>query len=510
MTEKQALVKRTMTNSIMNLSGFVVSVLVALVLIPFIVDHIGLEKYGIYGLFIALLGPLGITNIGFNQASIKYISEYQGKGDYEQINRYFQTNLSMVLGFGLLGSILIYFFGFDLIRHFFLIDPEDHELIQNCLMYVTFMWFIGQLNNVLSAIPIAFQRFVYLGIGNILLTLINAGLVVVLIGRGLEGLLLAYCIGNGILLFIWIIFIKRISPQIRFGLKIHKGALKKTSVFAGWQTLGQLGAILSQQAEKYIIGALFSKVTLGIYIIAHDLHAKLYMPIYKLFEVLFPLFSSMSSGDDQSVRRVILSKSSWFANTLAAIIMIPFIPIAKSFLTVWISEEVAISGSPILIALLISAAVSACSLPLIMYFTGNAKTRFIAATTIVGGIISVSISWVLLRKFDITYAGYGALAAFTLRHLIYIVRIKLLEPKFAVLELINVTIIPILASLTLNLVVGYYWNPDATSWIEIIVYYGLMVVGSIAVVLFAVLLTDNFSTRMADFKTLLKNSTKRT
>lgn len=509
MSGQNNMVKRTLLNSLVNLSSFAVAVIVALLLIPFIVEEIGLEKYGIYGLFIALLGPLGITNIGFNQASIKYISEFHGKGDFERINQYFQTNLVLVFLMGLVGSLLMYFFGFELIKYFFLIDSSDHELIQSCLIYVSLMWFIGQLNNVLSAVPIAFQRFIYLGAGNVSLTLINAVLVVLLIDQGLEGLLIAYCIGNASLLLIWVLFIRRFAPQIQFRFRIHREALKKTSVFAGWQTFGQVGSILSSQAEKYLIGALFTKVTLGIYIIAHDLHAKLYLPIYKLFEVLFPLFSALGSGEEQSMRQRILSKSSWFSNVLAASIMIPFIPIIPSFLSLWISPEMSALGSPILEALLISAAISACSLPLIMYYNGNAKARFIAITTLIGGLISVVTAYTLLSKFDIRYAGYGALLAFLVRHLIYLGRIKMMEKDFAWKELLNVSIIPIGTAIALNLFIANSFDIQLNGWFSIIGFYCLMFLGSLLSISIVAFITDDWRSRIKDFKTLYQHTLKK-
>ncbi len=505
MSDKQGLIKKTVTNSLVNLSSFSVTVIVSLLIIPFIVHRLGLEQFGIYGLFIALLGPLGITNIGVNQASIKYISEYQVRDDYDKINQYFNTSIVMVLAIAVIGSSLILLFGFDIITYFFQINQSDYELVGNCLFYVAAMWFIGQVNNLLAAIPIAFQKFAYLGIGNVLLTLFNALFIVLFINMGLEGLLLAYCLGNAVLFFVWIIFIKRLSPKIKFNLKVNREAFRKCFSFGGWQTLGQVGGVLSSQSEKYLIGAMFTNWSLGVYVIAHDIHAKLYMPIYKLFEVLFPLFSSISDAKNKAISKVILIKSSWFANLLAAAIMIPFIPLIVPFLKLWISPEVSDVGSPILTALIIAAAISACSLPLILYFTGHAKTRFIAMTALAGGVISLTISYILLKKFDIRYAGYGAMAAFFIRHLIYVIRIKMAKEGFVVKELFNVTLLPICASLVLNATILYFFEFEISNWLSLGLYYLCMMLISILFVAIIVLVFDDHKSRIKDIKLILQN-----
>ncbi len=98
----QTLSHKIVRNTIFNIIGRLWGMLVVLFLTPYIIGHIGTEKYGIWALVVVLTGYFGLLDCGVGTSFVKYISEYYTKKDYSGINRIVNTGFLLYAGFGAL------------------------------------------------------------------------------------------------------------------------------------------------------------------------------------------------------------------------------------------------------------------------------------------------------------------------------------------------------------------------------------------------------------------------
>ncbi len=54
---------------------------------PFVLAHIGMQAYGLYGTFFILVAYIGISTVGFSSAYIKYVAEFAAGKRYDEANR---------------------------------------------------------------------------------------------------------------------------------------------------------------------------------------------------------------------------------------------------------------------------------------------------------------------------------------------------------------------------------------------------------------------------------------
>ncbi|MBI4655561.1 MAG: polysaccharide biosynthesis C-terminal domain-containing protein, partial [Elusimicrobia bacterium] len=78
-------------NTIFNAIGRFWSILVALFLTPYIIGHIGIERYGIWAIVGVITGYFGLLDFGIGTSFVKYISEFYAKKDYGKINQVVNT-----------------------------------------------------------------------------------------------------------------------------------------------------------------------------------------------------------------------------------------------------------------------------------------------------------------------------------------------------------------------------------------------------------------------------------
>ena len=94
-------------NSFWNFVSFVFSLIVSFITVPIVVNKLGVEYFGIYGLITGMLAPLCLANLGFGEATIKYVAQYAHKGNPDKVRKYIATTYMMNGVVGIVGCLII-------------------------------------------------------------------------------------------------------------------------------------------------------------------------------------------------------------------------------------------------------------------------------------------------------------------------------------------------------------------------------------------------------------------
>ncbi len=92
-------------NALSNAAGYLVSVVTALVLTPFVIHHLGKSVWGFWSLVVSFTGYYGILDLGIRSAVGQYVTRYWALKDMDGVNRTLNTALVLTgaVGFLLLG-----------------------------------------------------------------------------------------------------------------------------------------------------------------------------------------------------------------------------------------------------------------------------------------------------------------------------------------------------------------------------------------------------------------------
>ena len=85
--------RKIIRNTLYNSTARVLAIVIALILTPYIIHHIGGERYGIWAIIGMVTGYFGLLDLGVETAFVKYISEYHAKKEYQCINRVVNTGI---------------------------------------------------------------------------------------------------------------------------------------------------------------------------------------------------------------------------------------------------------------------------------------------------------------------------------------------------------------------------------------------------------------------------------
>ncbi len=484
-----ALAIKTIKNSILNLISFLVGLAINFYLLRYVVAQIGIDSYGISALLLVIIQPLTLANLGFGEATTKYVSEFIHLGDYKRAATFIQTTFFMNLVVGLTGFILIFFGGYQIFIYLFgeNIKPELNEIIQVSIRLVAFGWLANQCCAAFMGIPVALQRFQLVALGNILSLTTTAILTYVILHY--ESNLFGYTlgtVGGQVFTFLyWFIIAKKLLPSVSFIPGIHKEAWKNSFSYGGWQTIAQIGGILTQQAERFILGLYLAATSVGVYNVAQNIESKIYSIVYKLSEVLFPTFSALSN-DSAERKANILIKSSWILTTIAVCLLCSIIPIAHPLINLWMKNEIiAKSGEILLQTMCVAGAVGSATSAGYFFLLGVGKTQKITYISIISGIVNVVAAMFIIPKFGLNGAGFSVLLAaisqlFSITKVMH-TAVKNIIPLSAVLSAV---VAPIIIGISWTIFYTFLQPFPVYGWLDLFFVYSLVVASSLLLIYF--------------------------
>jgi O-antigen/teichoic acid export membrane protein len=95
-------------NTLLNLIGQALPLLVGVVTIPLVVHGLGTDRFGLLSLAWVILGYFTIFDLGLGRATTKYVAEALGKGESDQVPEIIWTAVTFQAVLGLVGALVLF------------------------------------------------------------------------------------------------------------------------------------------------------------------------------------------------------------------------------------------------------------------------------------------------------------------------------------------------------------------------------------------------------------------
>jgi O-antigen/teichoic acid export membrane protein len=403
----------TVKNSIWNVLSFLASAGIMFFSMPLMLSMLGTEQYGVMVLLTAVLAPLGLTTLNLAQATVKYVAEAVGRGSMQEAAQFVQTTLLFNIGTGLVGSAGLAAVAGVLVKHVFIISPESQVMSQNCLYWVAAGWTVVQVASTFLAVPTALQQYPLVASGTTLQALLSAGLglSVLFAGGNLLSFVKAQFVVQVLAMLGWFVVAKRLLPDSSLLPRWHTGAFRTSFRYGSWQTIANVGSMMANQTDKYVLGALLPASAVGLYNIALAIEQRAYAFVYKLAEVLFPAFSDLQARNDRKREGLALMRASWLLTTLSASMLIPVLVWGREFLALWMGRQVADGSYRVLQILALAGLLGSASNAGAFYLLGSGRTKWSAFIAWATGICVLVGSLLLIPRLGLEGAGWSNVAA---------------------------------------------------------------------------------------------------
>jgi len=391
-----------------NWVGFAVNAAVTLVLTPYVLRELGVERYGIWILTSSLIGYYGFLDLGFRGGIAQYMTRYLAVEDYKKGSECLSSAVAVLSLLGLAMAVLS-IAGAYAVSHLFSIPPDMHREAFWCVLVVGMSSAAECFFSPFGSVFVAKQRFDLsnlIGIGTRLLT--AGGIVAALkTGNGLVGVSVAFCGANVIdYLTRWQVA-RRLEPKVKVSWSLaNLSRLREIASFGAWNFLMSLNCYVCTYVPNMLIGTFMPVAAVGHYALATGLYRQVNSVLSPVPQVIYPAATEMHVQGNLVGLESLYHK----ASRLMMLIMIPVVLLAAfwadDFYRLWIGDKY-LSGDPftsvavIFQILLIGTATSFVATIAVQIIMGTGNIRTVATALIFGSIINLSLSLILLRPYGL-------------------------------------------------------------------------------------------------------------
>jgi O-antigen/teichoic acid export membrane protein len=337
-------------NSLWNLSGSAVPMVVALATVPLLIGALGVEGFGIVTMVSSVIGYFGVLDINLSAGAIKYLAEHHAAGDRRRFAETFWFGAMFYGGLGLLGAIAIFFASGMLVGRFFEVSAEMREATITAFQLGALGFALTQTQSYLLVVPQALQRYdrsaqseaffgVVVNLASVAAAMAGTGVVGVIIAR------LSVSAAN-VLYLVWMIY------SFKLGLapcRPGKDVRSALTSFSAYAYLSKIASTLHQHADKLIVGAIAGPVALTFYTVPVTLAGRILGLTYRMSSVIYPRASALAgAGRIAELHPVYLGVMRYVTYiNLAALGII--VLAGDEFLRRWVGQEFVQQGYPVLV-----------------------------------------------------------------------------------------------------------------------------------------------------------------
>src|ERR1700730_4055316 len=143
----------------LNLSGQVLTLLVALAAMPFIVRGLGHERFRVLSIVWAVLGSLTLLDLGLSRSTTKFVAECLGRGDVQKFPGLFWTSLWSQLLIGIAGSLRMAALVPHLVDRYLKLSASNAEETKSSFLILAASFPVMLGGNSIRGVLEAIQRF---------------------------------------------------------------------------------------------------------------------------------------------------------------------------------------------------------------------------------------------------------------------------------------------------------------------------------------------------------------
>ena len=427
------------TNIIANYSGRAWASLLSLAFVPIYIKLLGVEVYGLLGIFMSLSALLSLLDMGLSVTLSRELSRMSSDKSSAQKARDLVRTFEIIYWCtGILIGITIVLLAPLLAKHWINAGEVGIETVEASLMIMGMSIAVQWPAGIYSGGLMGLQRQVVLNVTRslmatiqhcgafLVLTLISPSILTFFFWQAFVGLLTTFVLGVSV----W----RCLSPSERVANFDHAYLLKNWR-FATGITGITLVTMLLTQLDKIILSKMLSLESFGYYMLAFNIANNLNNFVTPIYSALFPKFIQLVSSGDTGQLAGLYHKGTRLLATLMLPVVMTMVVFSNEILLLWLNDPVVSENTqPILVLLLIGTAMNCLMVLPYALQLAHGWTRFAIYKNLTASVFLVPLLLVLVDWFQ----ALGAAVVWLILNLGYLmIEVPLMHKRLLKQEMRN-------------------------------------------------------------------------
>lgn len=383
-------------NTLYNLAGLFIPLVLFVVTIPLYIRAIGEARYGVLAIVWLVLGLFGMLDLGLGRAATQKIASLAG-GSADERRAALDTALVANIAIGAVGALFTLGATWFVIAHGMKLDPwlraEALPVVPMIALGVPVVTTIGILSGALQG------RERFLAVNRI--TIINGALFQIL------PLIVAWTVGPRLGWVVLAALLARVAAVLMLGRECRREfgtgrmAFRRAETIAmlrygGWVTIAAALGMVVLFTDRFVIGAIIGSVAVATYVVALDATIRVTLLANALMTTMFPRFA----GDPAAIC-ALAAQSRRFLYAISTPIVAVGIPAAAVIFPLWLGQSLGTAAAPIAQICLIGAWANVFAKLGFTKLQANDEARTVALVTLVEALIIPALMVAAIWRFGI-------------------------------------------------------------------------------------------------------------
>lgn len=327
----------------LNYVVILLNIAVGLLYTPYMLRMMGQSEYGLYSLVASVIAYLTVLDLGLGNAVVRYTAKYRAEGktkeQYEMFGMFIilYTIISVV---ALAGGIGLYLnvdtmFG-DTMTEIELTKARIMMLILVFNLVFTFPM------SIFGSIMIAYERFIFPKVINLIRILLNTVIMIALLELGYKAIamVILQTVFNILTLIINFLYCKyKLQIKIMFA-RFQWGFLREVALYSFWILLNVIMDKVYWSTGQFILGIVSGTAAIAVFAVAIQLQSMYMHFSTAISSVFLPKVTGMVTirNSDKEISDLFI-KTGRIQNIVMAMILFGFISFGRPFVTLWAGPE---------------------------------------------------------------------------------------------------------------------------------------------------------------------------
>jgi O-antigen/teichoic acid export membrane protein len=319
--------------------------------VPFLLAHIGLEAYGIWTTIFILVMYVGLTTLGISNVYIKYVAEFHARQEYDKANALISTGLAVTIPL-CAGVFAAIWFGWNWLAPWLHLPPAHTTDGKEAVLIVLGVFLSSIALNAFGDMLTGTQQIAATQVFSTISILAEFILIVWLVsaGRGIAGLAEAYLartiINDG--LTFWWAYKKlkwlRLSPRL-----VGRESLRYVIHFGGLVQFQSMLSIFLASVERVVALTFMGAETAGLMDVAKKWPSSLSTIPTAFFAALLPAASHVDAASKREEAlanlRVLYLRATRHSNLCTSAFVAVLALWAAPLMHVWLGPAIPVKAS---------------------------------------------------------------------------------------------------------------------------------------------------------------------
>lgn len=444
-------------NTAYNTLGRIWGMLVSLVLVPFIIESIGVERYGIWALAGVITSYCALADLGFGTSFVKFIAGAAAAGDYRKIGSIVRTGhlFYFFLALCLLPAAV---FGVGPLVRLLRIPAVLSSEASQVILLGVMAFALSMLASVPGAVYVGLQRMDISNIVGIAASFFHViGTVYVISsGYGLRGLMLVAIAGTLLVWCVnWVVAVRLVPAAYFRQGAFDRGLLSEQLRYGLQLQVSRIANAVSFQADRLIISFFLGVGAVAFYQLGATFLQQVRQVPLLLVSALVPAVSELDQQDkDRHIRELYLRGSRYLIG-IAVPLTVFIVAAAPEIIFIWMGLGFSLSVSVIRILALgyCCATVTGVASSIA---AGTGRTDIDMRFGLVMAFLNIVVSIFLVRLIGFTGVVLGTSFALTAASCFFVRIFHRELIKIPIRDFARLFIIPCIAALCASVVYGVF------------------------------------------------------